>query len=161
MAVLSLGLISSQGAVAAWLGWGSYAPEWALTLTIYVVLHAGPGGAALAAFGLGLFRDAAGGGLPGVYPTALIAVAWFFYPFRRRFNFSAPLPLAVIIFALVLGSDFLVLTPIMVALGRPGAGFSSWPAFLGSALTTALTAPPLFWALDRLTRRRASGRPHG
>ena len=156
-----LALIAGQGQVTVGLGWSGYAPEWAVTLTVYLVWRAEKWAAVAGAFILGLLRDAAGGGPTGLYPVALLAAAWFFQPYRVRLNLEAALPLMLCVFGLVLGSGFLVLAPLVAALGWPGEGFNPAPAFLGSALTSALTAPPLFWILNRLTRPRLAGDRHG
>ena len=147
-------LISGQGFFASGRGLPGYAPEWAVTLTVWLIWRAEKKAAVAAVFILGLFRDAAGGGLLGLYPVALVATACFFQPYSLKLRLEAALPLMLCVFGLVLGCDFLLLIPLMAALGWPGEGFNPGPAFLGSALASALTAPPLFWLLNRLTRRR-------
>ena len=157
--VLGLVLISIQGAVAPWTGGAG--PEVAVVLVVYAAWRAEKWAAVAAAFILGLFRDAAGGGLFGIYQVALILTAWVLHPWRRRVHLEAPLPLMVCVFSLTLGGELLVLTPLTALLDWPGPGFNPVPAFLASALTSALAAPPLFWVLQRLPGGRPAGVRHG
>jgi rod shape-determining protein MreD len=157
--LLGLVLIAVQGAVAPWTG--GTGPETAVILVVYVAWRADKWTAVAAAFILGLFRDAAGGGFLGVYQVALILTAWVFHPWRRRVHLEAPLSLMLCVFSLTLGGDLLVLTPLTALLGWPGPDFNPVPAFLVSALASALAAPPLFWVLQRLPGGCASGVRHG
>jgi rod shape-determining protein MreD len=157
--VLGLALIAVQGAAAPWTGGAG--PEAAVILVVYAAWRAEKWTAVLVAFILGLFRDAAGGGLMGMYQVALILTAWVFHPWRRRVHLEAPLPLTLCVFSLTLGGDLLVLTLLTALLGWPGPGFNPVPAVLVSALASALAAPPLFWILERLPGGRAAGGRHG
>jgi rod shape-determining protein MreD len=74
--LLGLVLIAVQGAAAPWLG--GTGPEAAEILVVYVAWRADKWVAVAAAFILGLFRDAAGGGPLGVYQVTLILTAWVF-----------------------------------------------------------------------------------
>jgi len=157
--VLGLILIAVQGAAVPWTGGAG--PEVAVILVVYVAWRADKWAAVAAAFILGLFRDAAGGGLLGVYQVTLILTAWVFHPWRRRVRLEAPLSLMLCVFSLTLGGDLLVLAPLTALLGWPGPGFNPVPDFLVSALASALAAPPLFWVLKRLPGSRPAGVRHG
>jgi len=155
-AALGLVLIALQGAAPPWLGWAI--PETAVILVVYVAWQAEKWTAVLAAFLLGLCRDAAGGGLLGVYQVVLILTAWFFHPWRRRVRLEIPPALMLCVFGLTLGGNLLVLAPLMILSGWPG--LVPVPALMVSSLTTALAAPPVFWLLRRLTGEPASGPRH-
>ena len=157
--VIALGLllIAVQAAAAAWTGGGA-GPETAVILVVYVCWRAEKWMAVSAAFILGLFRDAAGSGLFGVYQAALVLTAWVFHAWRRRVHLESPLALMFCVFSLTLALSLLILSPLTALLGWPAPGFNPVPAFLVSALTTALAAPPLFWLLGRLTGAREAGR---
>jgi rod shape-determining protein MreD len=152
--ILGLVLTAVQAAAVPWTGIAG--PEAAVILVVYAAWRAEKWAAVLVAFILGLFRDAAGGGLLGIYQTVLILSAWVFHPWRRRVRLEAPLPLMLCVFSLTLGGDLLVLIPLKALLAWPGPGFSPAPALLASALTSALAAPPLFWLLQRLPGGRAA-----
>jgi rod shape-determining protein MreD len=132
-----------------------------MILVVYVAWRAEKWAAVLMAFILGLFRDAAGGGFLGIYQIALLSAAWVFHPWRRRVHLEAPLPLMLCVFTLALGSNLLVLAPLTALLGWPAPGFNPVPAFLFSALLSALAAPPLFWLLGRLPGGHVTGGQHG
>jgi rod shape-determining protein MreD len=155
--VLGLGLVltAAQAAAVPWTGVAS--PEAAVILVVYAAWRGEKWAAVLVAFILGLFRDAAGGGLLGIYQTALILTAWVFHPWRRRVRLEAPLPLMLCVFGLTLGGGLLVLAPLKALLAWPGPGFNPAPALLASALASALAAPPMFWLLQRLPGGRAAG----
>ena len=159
VAVLGLVLIAVRGAAAAWIGGAG--PEAAVMLAVYAAWRAEKWAAVLAAFILGLFRDAAGGGLLGIYQVTLILAIWVFHPWRRRVHLESPLPLMLCVFSLTLGVDFLALTLRTALSGWPGPGFNPVPDFLVSALASALAAPPLFWFLERLLGGRSAGARHG
>ncbi|UQZ89230.1 rod shape-determining protein MreD [Deltaproteobacteria bacterium Smac51] len=145
-------LVIIQSSMAAFAGLSGYGPEWVLALTIYVALRAELWLAILAAFALGFIRDAVGGGFLGMHQFTLVLITWFFYPFRARLNFFSPLTLMPLIFILGLGSQLFIMTPIMAVLGWPSHTFNPLPAFFVSSSLTALLAPIVFIALDRLTR---------
>ena len=157
--ILGLVLIAAKGAVSPWVG--EIGPEAALILVVYVAWRAEKWVSVSAAFILGLCRDAAGGGFLGVYQVSLISVVWVFHPWSRRVHLEAPLPLMICVFTLALCSDLLVLTPLTALLGWPGPGFNPVPAFLVSAVLSALAAPPLFWLLGRLPGGHVTGGQHG
>jgi rod shape-determining protein MreD len=156
---LGLVLVAAQGALAPKLG--GAVPEAALMLVVFVTWRAEKWMAVLAAFILGLFRDAAGSGPLGVYQVALILMAWFFHPWCSRVHLEASPPLMLSVFSLTLGGAIFILAPLTALLGWPGPGFNPLPAFLLSALTSALAAPPLFWFLARLTGVGRDGPTHG
>ena len=156
---LGLLLIAVQGAMAPWTG--GVGPEVAVILVVYAAWRAEKWVAVLIGFILGLFHDAAGGGLLGIYQVILILTAWVFHPWRRRVHLEAPLPLMFCVFSLTLGGDILALALGAALLGWPGPAFNPVPAFLVSALASALVSPPLFWALQRLPGGRMAGGRHG
>ena len=159
--VMALGLVLTvlQGAALPWPG--GAAPEPAVILVVYVAWRSEKWLAVLAAFFLGLFRDAAGGGLLGAHQVTLILSALIFHPWRRVIPLEAALPLALCVFALTLGGNLLILVPLLTLSGWPWPNLSPFSAFLVSALTTALSAPPVFWLIQRLTGGPASSRRHG
>jgi rod shape-determining protein MreD len=159
--VIVLGLLLTAVQAAAFTWTGGIGPEAAVILVIYAAWRAEKWVAVLAAFILGLFRDAADGGLLGIYQTTLILTAWVLNPWRRRLRLEAPLPLMLCVFCLALGGDLLVLTPLTALLAWPSPGFNPVPAFLVSALASALAAPPLFWLLQRLTGAGTADERHG
>lgn len=154
--VLGFFLALVQGVLAAWLGLTGFGPEWMLVLTVYVTLRADLWAAVLAAFGLGFFRDAVGGGLWGLHPFALALIAWLFHPYRSRLNFFSPLALTPLVFILGLVGNLFILTPVMAILGWPGQNFNPLPSFLISSTVTAVTAPLIFYFLRRLTGHQDS-----
>lgn len=153
---LGLFLALIQGALAAWLGLVGFGPEWMLVLTVYVSLRTDLWAAVLTAFILGLFRDAVGGGLWGLHPFTLGLTAWLFHPYRSRLNFFSPLALTPLIFILGLVGNLFILTPVMAILGWPGRNFNPLPSFLISSAVTAVTAPLIFYILQRLTGHKDS-----
>ena len=153
--LLGLVLIAASGAALPWPG--GAAPEAALILVIYVAWRAEKWAAVLAAFILGLCRDAAGGGLLGAYQVSLILMAWAFHPWRRRVHLEVPLWLMLCVFSLTLGVSLFILIPLKLLSGWSPPALNPLPAVLGSALASALAAPPLFWLLKRLT----GGEPYG
>ena len=155
LAFLGLFLVAVQSSLIAWAGFASlYYPEWVLVLTIYIILRTDLWLAVLGAFVLGFIRDALGGGVLGLYQFTLVLLTWLFHPFRSRLNFFNPLTLMPLTFILSFGGYLFVMTPVMAVLGWPGNTFNPVPAFFISSLTTALTAPVLFYFLDWLTRRK-------
>ena len=157
--VLGLVLTAAQAALVPWTGGAG--PEAAVILVIYAAWRAEKWAAVLAAFILGLFRDAVGGGLLGIHQTALILTAWVLHPWRRRVRLEAPLPLMFCVFALTLGGDFLILIPLTALLAWPSPSFNPVPSLLAGALASALAAPPLFWLLLRLSGDRGADARHG
>ncbi|MDR2946133.1 MAG: rod shape-determining protein MreD [Candidatus Adiutrix sp.] len=152
--LVGLLLVAFQGTFTAWLGRPGYGVEWVLILSVYVALRAPLWVAALAAFILGCLRDAAAGGLLGLYPFTLILLIWLFYPYRGRLNFATPLTLVPLIFLLTAGGYLFVMTPLMAVLGWPGRNFNPIPGFFVSSLASALAAWPVFALLNCLTRER-------
>ncbi len=147
-------LVVMQSSLLSWTGLSMYSPEWVLIITIYFILRAELWAAVLGAFVLGFFRDSVGGWELGLYIFTLVLMAWLFYPFRSRLNFFNPLTLIPLTFILNLGAYLFVIVPAMAVLGWPGDTFNPLAVFLLSSLTTALSAPPLFFLLDWLTGRR-------
>ncbi|MDR1921095.1 MAG: rod shape-determining protein MreD [Candidatus Adiutrix sp.] len=152
--MLGLGLVVFQSSVIAWAGISGYGPEWVWPLAVYVALRSELWVAVLAAFLLGFFRDAVGGGFLGLHQFTLALVIWLFHSFRPRLDFFAPLTLMTLILVLSLGGCLFVMTPIMAALGWPSDHFNPWPVFFFSSSSSALVAPFLFRFLQWLTRER-------
>lgn len=151
--LLALGLILSilQCFLAAKIGYAGFGPEWMLPLAVYVALRSELWVAALSAFCLGLVRDVASGFMLGLWSLHLVMLVWVFYPYRSRLNFFSPLTSTPLIFILSIAGYLFVMTPLMAILGWPSEQFNPLPAFFISSLVTALSSPPLFALLNRLT----------
>lgn len=154
--VVGLLLVFVQGSLAAWLGLAGFGPEWMLVLAVYAALRADLWVAVLTGFILGLFRDVLGGTLWGLHSLTLVLLIWLFHPYRARLNFFSPLALTPLIFALSLAGHLFIMTPVMAILGWPSQNFNPLPGFFISSGVTAVTAPPLFLLLERLTKPKDS-----
>ena len=152
-----------QTTISTWLAPLGYGPDFCLVVVLYSGLYIPLTVASVFVTLLGLFRDAAGGGLFGFYPAIFLIMLALVRSLRQNFDPAAPWYLLVFTMLLTLASGLLSILSLTI-LGRTvpilSIGFSS-PVieYLVSAGTTALAAPVVFWVMNALKLQTESKAP--